>query len=213
MEEHKIGLFGRNVRNIGRPLGVAAKAAKHISFKAKTAEARKKKIERSLKISLIPVNVKEVIRTKKLDNNLTALLEIADKNPGHDQYKAALRLGRKPHPVKAALKKRIESSMPPAERASYEELLTAWQKSPGFRTAWQKATKEHRERFINEILRGAAGTAIEDMADLVQRAFVGRGNILVRDLQRLGEKYGFHKGRIQKVVRELGYKKKRLSWS
>jgi ParB-like nuclease domain len=213
LEEHQIGLFGQNVQNVGRPLSAAGKAAKQIGVKGKTEEARKKKIERSLKINLIPVNVKEVIRARKLDNNLTALLEIAREDPGRDQYKAAMRLGRKPHPKKAAQTKRIESSMPPAERPSYEALLAGWEKSPEFRKAWQKATKEHRERFINEILRGPSGTDIEEVVDLVKRAFAGRQKILVRDLQRLGEKYGYHKSRIQKVARELGYKRKRLSRS
>lgn len=211
LEDHKIGLFGQNVHNVGRPLSAAGKAAKHISVKGKTEEARRKKIERSLKINLIPVNVKEVIRTRKLDNNLAALLEIADEEPGRDQYKTALRLGRKPNSVKAAQKERIERTMPSDERANYEELLAGWEKSPEFRKAWRKATKEHRERFINEVLRGASGTDIEEVADLVKRAFAGREKILVRDLQRLGAKYGFHESRIQKVVREQGYKRKRLS--
>jgi hypothetical protein len=44
----------------------------------------------------------------------------------------------------------------------------------------------------------------------IQRAFAERRKLLVRDLQRFGARYGFHKKTIRAVVRHLGYKKKRL---
>ena len=143
----------------------------------------------------------------------SALLEIAEGDQPDDQRKLIQRLARRRTTNKTARKARMVERMPTAEQTRYEELLSSWEASPKFREGWRRATKEHRGRFINEVLRGTSGYDLDEAAALVKSAFCGRKNILVQDLLRLGEKHGFHKKVIRTVVRHLGYRKKRLDWN
>ena len=207
-----LGLFGQNVQKQGRPLSDAGKAAEQLPIKAKTIEGRKKKVERAIQISEgIWLQNKQLIKEKHLDNNQSVLLEIASEPDVYGQFKIIQRLARRRTTPRTALKERMQETMPVAEQAQYEELLAAWDASPKFRTACRRATKEHRERFINEVMRGSSGFDLDEAVDLIKRAFSGRRKLLVRDLHRLGARYGFHKKTIQEVIRYLGYKKKRLS--
>jgi ParB-like chromosome segregation protein Spo0J len=202
---------GQNVRKKGRSPGGVAQAARVLPLKAKTEEGRRKKIERATKISEIWLNIKDLVREKGLDNDQAALLKIAEADDIDDQRKLVRQLSDRRTTRRAARKERMTETMPEVEQQEYEVLLAAWDGSPKFRTAWRKATKEHKERFINEVLRGSSGFDFDEAANLVQRAFAGRPKILVRDLQRLGTRHGFHKKTIATVVKYLGYKKKRLS--
>ena len=105
----------------------------------------------------------------------------------------------------------MDETMSAEEQVPYQALLDAYEASPKFKKAWRKASNANRERFINEILRGAAGAALDEAVELVELAFAGRPKILVKDLQRLAVRRGFHKSAILKIIRERGYKKKRLS--
>ena len=70
MQKHQIGIFGQNVQNKGRPLSTAGKAAKQLTIPAKTPDARRKKIERALKISDgIYLGLRQLIVEKQLDDN------------------------------------------------------------------------------------------------------------------------------------------------
>jgi ParB-like chromosome segregation protein Spo0J len=209
---HQLSFFGQNVQKRGRPLGAAGKAARQLPIEAKTIEARRKKIERALKISTIYDQVKDLIREKHLDDSQSALLAIANEDQPEDQRKKVLQLSRRPTVPRTALKERMRETMPVAEQARYESLLAAWDASPEFRSAWRRAVKEHRERFINEVLRGTSGFDLDEAVNLIQSAFAGRRKILCRDLYRLGARYGFHKKTVQEVIRHLGYEKRRLSW-
>lgn len=169
-------------------------------------------MERSKAIAGILPKTKEAIRVAKLDNNQKALLEIAKQDTPNAQAKKVKELRTTRNTRRAAIKKRLRETMPAAERTTFKELLAGWDLSPEFRKAWRRASSEVRERFINEVLRGPHDGGLEEAAELVKRAFHGRKSILVRDMQRLGRRHGFDKKVVQKVIRELGYKKKRLSW-
>jgi ParB-like chromosome segregation protein Spo0J len=212
LQERQIGLFGQNVQKQGRPLSVAGKAATLLPIKAKTQEGRKKKIERALAIN--GLWKKEDIKAKGLDNNEAALLEIAKENTPYDQYKAVVRLARRRSTAKNTLKERMTKTMTAAEQGHYEPLLAGWAEAKSFQSAWRQATSEHKERFINEVLRGPSSPAAWAAArDLVERAFCGRKQILVQDLLRLGVKYGFREKTIHDAVKHLKYRKKRRSWN
>ena len=208
---HQLSFSGQNVQKRGRKLGAAGKAARQLPIEAKTIDARRKKIERAIKISQIWAQIKDAIREKHLDDNQSALLEIANEDQPEDQRRKVLQLSRRRTAPRAALKERMTETMPVAEQDQYEALLAAWDASPEFRSGWRRATKEHRERFINEVLRGSSGFDFNEATALIKNAFMGREQILVRDLRRLGARYGFHKKTIQEIAHHLGYKKKRLS--
>jgi hypothetical protein len=105
----------------------------------------------------------------------------------------------------------MSEALSDSERAKYEDILNAWERNSEFRTIWRRADQQLRERFINEVLRGSSGVEYGEAMNLVKRAFEGRRSILVRDLLRLGMRYGFSKKSMRTVVRTLGYQKKRGS--
>jgi ParB/RepB/Spo0J family partition protein len=192
LKEHQIGDFGQHVQKQGRPLSDAGKAAKQLPIAAKTIESRKKKIDRYLTISQSILDEhKPLIREKGLANNQWALLQIANEEDAYQKYKAIQRLGVRRTTPRAAIKKRMNRTMPVAEHAKYEELLAAWEASPEFKVAWRKAEPEHRDRFYNEVMCGLSHYDSDQAVRLVQRAFAGREKILVRHLQRLGMKHGY----------------------
>jgi len=208
----QLEVSGQDVRKPkgGRPEGGVSKLARELPISGKTVEARRKTMERSKAIAGIFPKTKEAIKTAKLDNNQKALLEIAEQDTPHAQAKKVRELTTR-NTRRAAIKKRLPETMPVAERTTYKDLLAARDSSPNFRKAWHRTPTETRERFINEVLRGSHDSGIDEAVELVKKAFHGRRSILVRDLQRLGRRYGFDKKIIQKVVRAFGYKKKRLS--
>ena len=210
-EQNKLGPFGQNVPKKGRPLGRAAKAAKLLPVRGKTEDARRKKIERALTISEgIYPQYREEIKEFGLDNDQFALLEIARADQPFDKHKAIQRLRRR-KTRKASSAERMSESLTDSERTKYEDILNAWERSSEFRKAWRRADLQLRDRFINEVLRGSSGVDHGEAMTLIKRAFEGRRSILVRDLLRLGMRYGFSKKSMRTVIRTLGYQKKRES--
>jgi ParB-like chromosome segregation protein Spo0J len=210
IDTHQLGILGQNVSKRGRPPGKAARAAKVLPIEAKTLAARQKQIERNLMISKeIWWQNREHIKAKHLDNNQAYLLEIAREPDADKQFEMIQRLGRRRKTLSTVLQERRAETMPADEQRQYEELPAAYDASPQFRTAWRRASKEHRERFINEVLRGSSGYDADEAVAIIQRAFAGREKIYVRDLIRYGARYGLHKTTVRRVVRALGYKKKR----
>lgn len=211
----QLDVSGQDVRKPqgGRPQGGVAKLARQSPISGRTAEARRKTMERSIAIDGIVPKIKEAIRAAKLDNNKKAMLEIAAQMTPHEQLKKVRELRTTRNTRRAAIKKRLRETMPATDRATFKELLAGWDLSPEVRKPWRRAPSEVRERFINEVLRGPHDGGLEEAAELVKKAFHGRKSILVQDMQRLGRRHGFGKNVIQKVIRELGYKKKRLSWN
>ena len=191
IEALKLSLSGQNVQR-GRPRGAVSRAAEQLPIEAKTAEARQKKIERAIKIDQIIPEIKEEIRKRHLDDNQSAVLAIAEKPSILEQRKAVQRLGRDRPTRKTALEARMAETMTSDEQERYKIILAAWGVSAELKSAWRGATKEQRERFINEVLRGPHYDA-EGAITLVKNAFAARKQILVQDLHRLGARYGFTK--------------------
>ena len=210
----QLEVSGQDVRKPkgGRPEGGLSKLARALPISGKTVEARRKTMERSKAIAGISPKAKEAIKAAKLDSNQRALLEIAKEGAPYDQVKKVRELRTTRNTRRATIKKRLRETMPAAERSTFKELLAGWDLSPEFRKPWRRTPSEVRERFINEVLRGPHDGGLEEAAELVKKAFHGRKSILVQDMQRLGRRHGFNERMIQKVIRALGYKKKRLSW-
>ena len=211
IEAHKLSFSGQNVQKRGRPRGAASRAAEQLPIEAKTLDARRKKIERAIKIDQIIPELKEEIRNRHLDDNQSVILAIAEMPSIYQQRMALRRLGRTRSTPKAAFEARLAETMTGDEQERYKNLLAAWEASPKFKAAWRGAAKEQQERFINEVLHGSSGHNVEEAIALVKNAFAGRQRILVQGLQRLGARYGFHKKTILEVVKHLRITKKRLS--
>ena len=63
----------------GRPEGAITKAARKLPIKGKTEKARRKRIERGLKIASISPEGEAAVREAGLDDNRSALREIANE--------------------------------------------------------------------------------------------------------------------------------------
>jgi len=87
--DEKKQVSGQNVqkRRAGRPEGGIAKAARELPVKGKTPEAKRKSIERSLKIDRISPEAKSSARTGGLDDKLSALLAVAKEETPEAQVK------------------------------------------------------------------------------------------------------------------------------
>jgi hypothetical protein len=80
--EVKVGVFGQvdHKPGGGRPEGGIARAARALTLPGKTTEARRKFVERAVKINTIWPEVKVAARGARLDNIQSSLLAIADEN-------------------------------------------------------------------------------------------------------------------------------------
>jgi hypothetical protein len=94
----------------GRPEGAIAKAARELPMKGKTQQARRKAIERGLKIAAISSEAKVAVTEAGLDDNRSALHQIASQNGAKAQVakarEIAARMGQKGLPRGTATKKR-----------------------------------------------------------------------------------------------------------
>jgi hypothetical protein len=76
-----LSISGQDVRKVrvGRPENGIARAARHLCVPGKTEEARRKFIERAIKISSITLDAKEAARRAGLDDIQSALLAVASE--------------------------------------------------------------------------------------------------------------------------------------
>jgi hypothetical protein len=81
--------------SVGRPHGGIAQAARVLCVPGKTEEARRKSIERSMKIAKISSEAKAEAKRLGLDDNQSALLAIANVTPEEQVAKAQERAARK----------------------------------------------------------------------------------------------------------------------
>jgi hypothetical protein len=115
--ETKLPVFGQVVRKPqgGRPEGGVARAARELPVPGKSPEARRKFIERALKINTIWPEVKSAARKAGLDDNQSALIAIASKRSPDAQIKTAQEIA-----ARKAMPRRRKSSTP----VSSESTLT-----------------------------------------------------------------------------------------
>jgi hypothetical protein len=79
--EAKVSVFGQPVHKPkgGRPEGGASRAARELPVPGKTFGARRKFIERAIKIDCMSPEAKHAVRAFRLDNVQSALLDIAEE--------------------------------------------------------------------------------------------------------------------------------------
>jgi hypothetical protein len=114
---------------------------------------------------------------------------------------------------KAARKrKRSEAAAAPEEAnetraTTFLEMTALWESS--CRAGWAHLPVADRERFI-EVLRRAKCRAHVDAAEFIQSALQGRQEILKSKLFSLASARGVSKSRIRQVIKERGYKSRRV---
>jgi hypothetical protein len=111
--ETKISVSGQVVRKPqgGRPEGGVAKASRELSVPGKTQEARRKFVERAVKINALWEETKEAARAAGLDDTQSALLAIAGEHSLEAQVAKVLEIAtRKAAPRKSSTRVGGDSS-------------------------------------------------------------------------------------------------------
>jgi ParB-like chromosome segregation protein Spo0J len=130
----------------GRPEGVITKAANDLPVPGKTVAAKRKAIDRRLKIAGIDPEAKEAARRAGLDDSPTKLEKIArEKTPEARLAKVKELSSRKRDPS--------PSASPTDDAVTFEVLKREWNPSKKWKTAWRRANRNDRLRFITDVLK------------------------------------------------------------
>jgi ParB-like chromosome segregation protein Spo0J len=206
----------------GRPPSGIARAARELPLFSRSEEARRKIIERAIKIDKITPEAKQAAKTARLANNQAALLKIAEASGAKAQLSVAAELaavlgtlkvknGAASRKAKDVVKKtkaddvsdRVDGAI---NKTTFDEMVALWNSECGAK--WANLPIPDRKKFVEMILR-AKCRAQADAVRLLKDALYGREKILKPDLLALAERQGLVKGRVMKAVKALGYKTKR----
>ncbi len=134
----------------GRPEGGDAKAARTLSVRGKTVDAKRKNIAEDRKISGIDPDAQQALIDAGLDDNRKALREVADELTREGQIAKVRAL------AKGSRKIGDDDADQADDSADAEPPLVllkrAWKKAKKFRSAWHNAAPEEQRRFIIEDL-------------------------------------------------------------
>ena len=146
--------FGQNVQNPkgGRPGRGISRAARKLSITVKKLSARRKLLERSMDIDRISPEAETTAKAMGLDDDASALLEIAKEAPEAQVQKAHEIAGRK----RAAGGKRgsrdvSKKPLSAEDQKSLEKLIEVWNDAHELKRAFIKASPNVRERFISKM--------------------------------------------------------------
>jgi hypothetical protein len=148
---------------VGRPHGGIAQAARVLCVPGKTEEARRKSIERAMKIAEICPEAKDEAKRLGLEDNQSALLAIANVTPEEQVAKAqerAARKRRRRHKQTITSDHVKEGTSPPVSteedgahpRASPEEVEGQETEFERLTAAWAAASNAVRQRFVIEVV-------------------------------------------------------------
>ena len=157
----------------GRPEGAIAKAARELPIKGKTQQARRKAIERGIKIAAISSEAKVAAMGAELDDNRPALREIAKVQSPEGQLnkvqeiveRQAKKPAKRDH-VKKTVKANADAdeASRPAQRhpdgVVFAELKTCCTRD--FRRTWVAARKRVKRRFLRQELKWEGGKPLSD---------------------------------------------------
>jgi ParB family transcriptional regulator, chromosome partitioning protein len=149
----------------GRPEGAIAKAARDLPIKGKTQQARRKAIERGLKIAAISSEAKAAVTKAGLDDNPSALHEIAKIENAEDQLqkvqqiikRQAKKQAKRDH-VKKAGKAKADADKAgsrPAQRHPDDVVLAELKTycRPELKKTWAQASTKIKRRFLREVFK------------------------------------------------------------
>jgi ParB/RepB/Spo0J family partition protein len=154
----------------GRPVGAISKAAGKLRLKGKTQKARRKEIERKLKIASIAPKAKAAAKEAGLHDNRAALLEIADEDTTEEQLAKVQELawgktsskakGRNPwrriRKTKKTKQSASKASLSPKDKEGVAKLVKLWNEAAKLKRGYDKASQVVRDSFIERIQESAS---------------------------------------------------------
>jgi hypothetical protein len=141
---------GQREKKRGRPKGGLAKAARELAVKGKTEEAKRKAVERAMKVDKLFPKSEKAATAAGLDKNQSLLLQIAKEETLEAQLKKIAEL------VEAQRKAKAKRKVGAGEEVSFDSLKTEWLKDGKLRRwAWEKTGKSDRNRFVDKVLRAS----------------------------------------------------------
>jgi ParB-like chromosome segregation protein Spo0J len=157
----------QNVDKPGRPEGAITKAARMLPIKGKTEKARRKTIERRLKIASMSPEAEAAAKKAGLDNNRDALREIANEDTAEAQTQKAEQITKDKVKGKSAARgigkrktktKRLAlpSSLSAEEKKRVKGLLKMWHDVHDLNRAFAKETPAVREGFFEKLRQSVA---------------------------------------------------------
>ena len=134
-----------------------------LPVKGKTFEARRKSVERGVNIARISPDAKPPIKAAGLDDDTSALLEIAKEAPDAQVQKVSeitARKGEKKRRSWGTGKEGIKKVTPKEplsakEGKDLERLVEAWNEAHEVKRAFVEASPTVQERFISDVLRSS----------------------------------------------------------
>jgi ParB/RepB/Spo0J family partition protein len=161
----------------GRPEGAISKAARKLPLKGKTQAARQKRIERALKIASLSPEAEAAAKEKGLENNRTALTEMAKEESPAAQVKKAQELGRskakalsrRPKKTrKGSLRLPSEASLSSTDKKQLRALVKAWGKASKLKDLYAEASSAVRDEFLKLLQSLSDGDADLESASVHQ---------------------------------------------
>jgi ParB/RepB/Spo0J family partition protein len=160
----------------GRPEGAITKAARTLPIKGKTQKARRKAIERGLKIAFMSPEGEAAAKKAGLDNNREDLREIANEDTAKAQVEKVQEIAhRKASPKTKALmhgsgkrktkrskRPTLHSSLSAEEENRVENLLEMWHGAHDLNRAFAKETPAVREGFFEKLRQSVGDNEPED---------------------------------------------------
>lgn len=148
------GIFGQNVqkKQRGRPKGGVAQAARHLPVEGKSEDAKRRTIERALKLDAIFAKAKREARKAGLDKNQSALLKIAAEKTLDGQLAQIRALGAAKSETNAGGRRNRSSS---EDKQELRELMAAWTKPSEIKRRFSDASPIVRRRFCTAIQKEA----------------------------------------------------------
>jgi ParB/RepB/Spo0J family partition protein len=148
----------------GRPEGAITKAARTLPIKGKTEKARRKRMERGLKIASMTPEGEAAAKKAGLDNNRAALREIANEDTAEAQTQKVEEIAKGKASMRGFGKKKtkktkrlpLPSSLSAAEEKRVEHLLAMWHDAPDLERAFAKETPVVHEGFFDKLRQSAA---------------------------------------------------------
>ena len=162
ISRQKVAKFGP-----GRPEGVIARAARELPIKGKTLQARRKRLERSIKIDAMSADAKAAAIEAGLDTSPSALHEISKEQTTEAQLEKIAEIVKRKAKQRAKrnrVKKSKAKADAPEEKAPppkhpddviFAELRS--QTSADLRRTWAKARTKVRRRYLREVLHWEGG--------------------------------------------------------
>jgi ParB family chromosome partitioning protein len=151
-------------RKGGRPEGAIAKAARELPIKGKTQQARRKAIERGVKIGGIASDAKVAIRQAGLDDDQSVLFKVAKEDTAEDQLVKIKEIVRRKTLPKGKVRVRKKgsarvasaSSLSAEDKAVLARLMEMWNDARELKNGLAKASSAVQGRFVEEIRQSFA---------------------------------------------------------